>query len=107
MRETGSVASTLMPTRSKDSGARLWLVEQYVPSASTDELRRRVALVRTTVSAMDPAGASVRIVTVTIVPGDEAVLCVVEAPTESVVRDIWHQGGVPIDRISPALSDPD
>jgi len=88
-----------------DSGSRTWLVEQYVPSAAPDELRRRVELVRATVTAMDPTGACVRIAAVTIVPVDEAVLFVVEAPSEALVRDAWQRGGVPIDRISPALSD--
>ena len=82
-----------------------WLVEQYVPNAGTEELRRRVARLRATVSSMDPDGELLRIVTATILPGDETVLCVVEAPTEVLVREIGQRGEVPFDRISPALPD--
>lgn len=80
-----------------------WLIEQYLPNADVDQLRHQVAQMRATVTALDPAGDHVRIVAVTIVPDDEAVLCVVEAPTEVVVREIWQRAGVPFDRISPAL----
>jgi hypothetical protein len=52
---------------------------------------------------MDPSGDKVRILAVTIVPGDEAVLYVVEAAEAVTVREVWHRGGVPFDRISPVL----
>ena len=82
-----------------------WLIERYMPRAGVEQLRRHVAHMRATVTAFDPAGDHVRIVAVTIVPDDEAVLCVVEAPTEIVVREICERAGVPFDRISPALTE--
>ncbi len=84
---------------------RNWLIEQYLPSADVDQLRRQVAQMRATVTALDPTGDHVRIVAVTIVPDDEAVLCLVEAPTEVDVREVWQRAGGPFDRISPALPD--
>jgi hypothetical protein len=82
-----------------------WLIEQYLPSAGEELLRRHVALMRATVTAFDPTGDHVRIVAVTIVPDDEAVLCLVEAPTEMVVREVCERAGVPFDRISHALAE--
>jgi hypothetical protein len=56
---------------------------------------------------MDPAGYFVRIVAARIVPNDEAIQWVVEAPSETVVRDVPAPGGVPFDRISVVLTEPD
>jgi Protein of unknown function (DUF4242) len=54
---------------------------------------------------MGSEGSTVRYVRSTIVPADEAFLCVFEAGSEDLVRDVYARAGVPFDRVSVAITD--
>ena len=41
----------------------------------------------------------------TIVPADEALLCVLEAGSEELVREVYARAGVPFERLSVAIAD--
>jgi hypothetical protein len=41
----------------------------------------------------------------TIVPADEALLCVLEAGSEDLVRELYVRAGVPFERLSVAIAD--
>jgi hypothetical protein len=41
------------------------------------------------------------------VPRDESFLCVVDAASEALVHEAYARGGIPVDRISVAISQED
>lgn len=76
-------------------------MEHYQPGADASELRRRVDRLHDAVTAIDRAGAPVRIEATAIAPTDESFLCVVAAPSEAVVRAICRRGRIRLDRLVP------
>jgi hypothetical protein len=80
-----------------------YLVEHYRPGVPVDELRQHIGRVRTTLDEYEPKGRPMRFLRCTIVPKDEAFLCLVEAACESLVREAYGRAGVAFDRISVAI----
>jgi hypothetical protein len=74
-----------------------YLVEHYRPGFTVEGLREWAARVRD--------GKSVRYVRSTIVPGDESLLCLLEAATEQLVHELYARAGIPFERIQPAIAD--
>ena len=94
-----------MRTNDAATDARaLYLVECYRPGASAASLWLAAGQLRAAAAALADEGAQVRLVGTTIVPTDEAVLCVFEAADEELVRDTFARAGVPCERLTPALS---
>jgi hypothetical protein len=91
-------------TKASKSG-NLYLVEQYSPGLTVDGLASSAARVRDMAVAMSKEGRAVRYLRSTIVPADEALLCVFEAGSEELVREVYARAGVPFERLSAALSD--
>lgn len=60
---------------------------------------------RDAVHELEREGQPVRFRHSTIVAADESFLCVVEAPTEELVRLIYARASVPFERISAALTE--
>jgi len=83
----------------------VYLVEHYSPGLTVDGLGCRVARVRETAVAMRAEGRSVRYLRSTIVPADEALLCIFEAGSEELVREVYARAGVPFERLSVAIAD--
>jgi hypothetical protein len=81
-----------------------YLVEHYRPGWDVAQLTSCIARVRQTVLEMERAGEPVHYVRSTIVPNDEAFLCVIEAPSEEVVGGAYARAGVPFERITAAIS---
>ena len=54
---------------------------------------------------MGSEGRAVRYLRSTIVPADEALLCVFEADSEELVREVYARAGVPFERLSAAIAD--
>ena len=82
----------------------VYLVEHYSPGLTVDGLGCRAALVRDTAVAMGREGRAVRYLRSTIVPADEALLCVLEASSEDLVREVYVRAGVPFERLSVAIA---
>jgi len=82
-----------------------YLVEHYRPGLSGSELERTAARVRDAVRELQREGEPVRVRHSTIVASDESFLCVVEAPSEELVRAAYARAGVPFERISAALTE--
>ncbi len=80
-----------------------YLVEHYRPGLTAEALQRTVLQVRAACSSMEREGHAVRYVRTTIVPTDEALLTLVEATSETLVRDAYGRSGVDFDRISRAV----
>jgi hypothetical protein len=90
----------------KDSHSRkVYLVEHYSPDLTVDGLGCRATRVRETALAMGSEGRAVRYLRSTIVPADEALLCVLEAGSEDLVRELYIRAGVPFERLSVAIAD--
>ena len=86
-----------MPPRGHAEARDTYLVEHYRPGLQVEELRHLAARVR------DAMREPVRFVRSTIVPGDESVLCLLEAPSEQLVREAYARAGITFERISAAI----
>ncbi len=80
-----------------------YLVEQYRPGLELDELQRLAARVRLAVDTLEGSGQPIRLVSSTIVPADESILCVVEAVSEGLVHEAYARAGSAIERGSAAI----
>jgi hypothetical protein len=93
-----------MATRS-EAARSTWLVEQYRPGLDLAGLRRAASIVRRTALEMEHHGAPVHYLGTTLVPRDEALLGLIDAATEDIVRTVYARAGVPIERVSRAVFD--
>ena len=87
------------------NNGNLYLVEHYSPGMTVDGLGCRATRVREAAVAMGGEGRAVRYLRSTIVPADEALLCVFEAGSEELVREVFARAGVPFERLSVAIAD--
>jgi hypothetical protein len=94
-----------MSERTPVPNRQTYLVEHYRPGLSAKELRREATRVRSAVAQLIREGEPVRFRHATIVASDESLLCVVEASSEDLVRQIYARASVPFERISTALTD--
>jgi len=83
----------------------LYLVEQYSPGLTVDGLASWATRVRDTAVAMGKQGRAVHYLRSTIVPADEALLCIFEANSEELVREVYARAGLPFERLSAAIAD--
>jgi hypothetical protein len=81
----------------------MYLVEQYRPGLGADELEQIAERVRLVVDRFERSGTPIHFVRSTIVPTDEAILSLVEAVSEALVREAYARAGTPIERISTAI----
>jgi hypothetical protein len=80
-----------------------YLVEHYRPGLAVEGFRRRALQVRGAAAELAREGKAVRYLRSTIVPADEALLCVLEAADEKLVRETYARAGVPFERISAVV----
>ena len=96
-----------MAIRTDAAARQTYLVEHYAPGFPIEGLRQWAARVRETAVEMEREGNAVRVLRSTIVPADESLLCLLEAASEELVREILARAGVPFERLSTAVSDGD
>ena len=82
-----------------------YLVEHYRPGFTAEGLDELAARVRATAVGMAREGEPVRYVRSTIVPADESLLCLFEAPSDDPVRAVYARAGVPFERVCAVISD--
>ncbi len=82
----------------------LFLVERYLPIVDLDELAVTVASAARVCDDQRKAGAMLRYLHSTYVPGDETCFCVFEAESAHAVSVLNVDIDFRIDRISPAVS---
>jgi hypothetical protein len=87
--------------------ATSYLVEHYQPGTSIRNLNSWADRLRAAATEMAHEGKPVRLVRATIVPADESLLCVFEADSEALVRNVYERAGLGFERISVALSSED
>ena len=96
-----------MANRASRAAQETFLVEHYRPGATVAELSEWAIRVRDVAAEMARDGRSVRYVRSTIVPGDESMLCLLEAADEALVRETYARAGIPCERISVAIPEGD
>ena len=80
-----------------------YLIEHYRPGLEVEGLRRCARQVRGAAAELAREGKAVRYLRSTIVPADEALLCVLEAADEELVRETFVRAGVPFERLSAVV----
>ena len=80
-----------------------YLVEHYRPGLEVEGFRRCALQVRGAAAELAREGKAVRYLRSTIVPADEALLCVLEAADEELVRETYARAGVPFERLSAVV----
>lgn len=78
---------------------QVFLVERYLPGATLDDVRAGVARLE----AALPDDGSVRHVSSTLVPGEEAVFAVFEAASAEAVTALNLRAGLQVDRLVPGV----
>lgn len=96
-----------MANRVSAAARETYLVEHYGPGRSVDELRQWGARVREAAVELERDGRPVRYRSSTIVPADEALLCVLEAAGEELVRETYARAGIGFERLSAVIPDGD
>ena len=81
-----------------------YLAEHYGPGRQVEQLTQSAGLVRAAILEMESAGEPISYLRSTIVPKDQAFLCVIEASSEELVGQAYTRAGVGVDRISAAIS---
>lgn len=79
-----------------------FLVEHYRPGLHVEELERLAESACKAVRELEGEGKPLRFLRSLIVPGDESVLCLVEAASEQLVREAYTRAGIRFERISPS-----
>lgn len=80
-----------------------YLVEQYWPGITVEVFRSATKRVRTVANAMRRGGTPIRYRRSTLIPADEAALCVIEATSAELIEQLYLRAGVRFDRIVAAL----
>jgi hypothetical protein len=93
-----------MPTATAGDAPDSFFVEHFCPGVRAYELRRAAARVRAAAAAMAKEGKALRCVSSTVIPNDESLLCLFEAPREELVREAYERAGVRFERISAAVN---
>jgi Nickel responsive protein SCO4226-like len=88
-----------------EEARKTYLVEQYRPGLAVDGLVRTANDVRASAGELARQGKPVRFLHSAVIPGDEALLCFLEAASLDLVRETYERAGVPFDRISAAMPD--
>src|SRR6188508_188627 len=104
-RATGARTVVRMAHAGRDGARETFLVEQYRPGAAVEGLLGTARDVRESAGELERQGKAVRFLRSTVVPGDEALLCLLEAASEELVREAYERAGIAFDRISPVVTD--
>ncbi len=82
-----------------------YLVEHYRPGFTAEGLQECAARVRAAAIGIAREGERVRYLRSTVIPSDESLLCLLEAPSDDLVRAVYARAGVPFERLTAVISD--
>ena len=82
-----------------------YLVELYRPGFTAEALAEWAGRVRAATAGIAREGKPVRYLRSTVVPADESLLCLLEAPSDEHVRAVYARAGVPFERLTAVISD--
>jgi hypothetical protein len=92
-----------MAQQASETQRQTYLVEHYRPGQTADELWQWACRIRASAAELEREGKDVRYVSSAIVPTNEALLCVIEAATEELVRETYARAGIPFERLSAVI----
>jgi hypothetical protein len=80
-----------------------YLVERYWPGVTSELLLEALNKGRQVMQQICAEGTSVRDITSILIPGEEVVFSVYEAPSADAVRQLNARAGIPVSRIVGAI----
>lgn len=81
-----------------------YLAERYWPGVTSERLLEALARGRRVIEEMHNEGTQVREISCTLIPGEEVVFSVYEAPSQAAVRQLSERAGIPVSRIVEAVA---
>jgi hypothetical protein len=78
-----------------------YLVERYLPDRAPEDIDAAVERLWTVIVEMSAEGIPIRFLSSAFIPGDEACLCQLEAPSSEIVRIANERAAFPFARIGP------
>jgi hypothetical protein len=81
----------------------VFMVERELPGITEEQLQAAQQAAIRTSDEFTAAGRPVRYIRSTFVPGDNRCMCLFEAATPEVVREVNEAAGIPFVRVLPAL----
>jgi hypothetical protein len=81
-----------------------YLVERYWPGVTSELLLEALNRGRQVMEQMSEGGASVRDIGCILIPGEEVVFSVYEAPSAAAVRALNERAGILVSRIVEAIA---
>jgi hypothetical protein len=80
-----------------------YLVERYWPGVTIERLLRAHQRSRQVMEQMGGEGTSIRSISSTLIPSEEVVFSVYEAPSAAAVRQLNERAAVPVSRVVEAI----
>ena len=80
-----------------------YMVERYLPGVPLDELSAAIGRARRVAEDMTRAGIEVRHLLSTLVPAEEAMVCLFDAASADAIVEVNRRAGLPFDRVVAAL----
>ena len=81
----------------------VYMVDRKLPGADNDALAGAQRAAIETSERFTAEGKPVRYIRSTFVPGDSRCMCLFEAPSEELVRDVNDSAGLPYEDVHEAL----
>jgi hypothetical protein len=76
-----------------------YLVERYLPGMNVRAVRLSAARISEQADRMAEEGSSVACIHSAFVPSEEYMVCIFEAPSGELVREVNNRAGFPYDRV--------
>ncbi len=81
-----------------------YLVERYWPGVTSESLLEALERGHRVAAEMHNEGTQIREVSCTLIPGEEVVFSVYEAPSQVAVLEYNERAGIPVSRIVEAIA---
>jgi hypothetical protein len=91
------------PADQQAAGDATYLVEHYWPGITTDRFEQATDRLRSSAERLSDKGTRVRLLHSTLVPQDEAAVCVFQAESRAAVEQAYTTASVPWERVLDAL----
>ena len=81
----------------------VYVGERYIPRADPATALAEAERIRIAVLRLAPGGVPVRLLSTTFVPNEEWVFDLFEAETLELVRDVYREGSVAVERVTEGV----
>jgi hypothetical protein len=80
-----------------------YLVERYWPGVTSELLLEALNRGRQVIEEMSVEGTRISVLSSTLIPGEEVVFSVYQAPSADAIRQFNERAGIPVSRIVQAI----